>query len=47
MGFYGMNTTAPASIYSFDVAKDGTWGNRKTFAYVPAFIPDGTLHLPV
>jgi gluconolactonase len=41
MGFYGVNVTAPASVYSFDVAEDGTFGNRKTFAYVPSGIPDG------
>jgi gluconolactonase len=41
-GFYPMNTTAPASIYSFDIAADGTFDNRKTFAFVPAFVPDGT-----
>ncbi|CAO2653394.1 Nn.00g028050.m01.CDS01 [Neocucurbitaria sp. VM-36] len=41
LGFYGRNLSAPASIYSFDVSKDGTWENRKTFAYVPAFVPDG------
>ena len=40
-GFYGLNLTAPASIYSYDVSEDGTFDNRKTFAYVPAFIPDG------
>ncbi|KAF7543401.1 hypothetical protein G7Z17_g10768 [Cylindrodendrum hubeiense] len=27
--------------YRFDVKKDGTWENRKTFAYVAAGIPDG------
>lgn len=41
LGFYGRNLSSPASVYSFDVAKDGTFENRKTFAYVPAFIPDG------
>lgn len=41
LGFYGRNLSSPASIYSFDVNKDGTFENRKTFAYVPAFIPDG------
>ncbi|KAF3048048.1 hypothetical protein E8E12_008581 [Didymella heteroderae] len=41
LGFYGRNLSSPASIYSFDVAKDGTFENRKTFAYIPAFIPDG------
>jgi gluconolactonase len=41
LGFYGRNYTSPASVYSFDVNKDGTWENRKTFAYVPSGIPDG------
>jgi gluconolactonase len=44
LGFYGRNLSSPASIYSFDVAKDGTFGSRKTFAYVPSFIPDGLFH---
>jgi gluconolactonase len=41
LGFYGRNLSSPASVYSFDVNSDGTWQNRKTFAYVPSFIPDG------
>lgn len=41
LGFYGRNLSSPASVYQFDVSNDGTWGNRKTFAYVPSFIPDG------
>ncbi|KAF2029745.1 levo-lactonase [Setomelanomma holmii] len=41
LGFYGRNLSSPASVYSFDVNKDGTFQNRKTFAYVPEFIPDG------
>ncbi|KAL6709234.1 hypothetical protein ACN47E_001641 [Coniothyrium glycines] len=41
LGFYGRNLSSPASIYSFDINRDGTFENRKTFAYVPAFIPDG------
>ncbi|KAI8665164.1 hypothetical protein LRP88_12801 [Fusarium phalaenopsidis] len=41
LGFYGRNLSAPASVYSFDVSSDGTWGNRKTFAYTASFIPDG------
>jgi len=41
MGFYGYNFTAPASVYSFDVCTDGTFSNRKTFAYLPVGIPDG------
>ncbi|KAI1071816.1 hypothetical protein LB507_005401 [Fusarium sp. FIESC RH6] len=41
LGFYGRNLSSPASVYSFDVNKDGTLENRKTFAYVASFIPDG------
>ncbi|KAF4946051.1 hypothetical protein FSARC_14289 [Fusarium sarcochroum] len=41
LGFYGRNLSSPASVYSFDVNKDGTFENRKTFAYVAAFLPDG------
>ncbi|KNG48183.1 gluconolactonase [Stemphylium lycopersici] len=40
-GFYGLNLTAPASIYSYDVSEEGTFDNRQTFAFIPAFIPDG------
>ncbi|OJJ65079.1 hypothetical protein ASPSYDRAFT_39878 [Aspergillus sydowii CBS 593.65] len=40
-GFYGYNLTDPASIYQFDVFDDGTLGNRKTFAFVHAGVPDG------
>ncbi|KAH7124597.1 lactonohydrolase [Dactylonectria macrodidyma] len=36
LGFYGHNMTSPASIYSFDVNKDGTFQNRQTFAYSPS-----------
>ncbi|KAK2668830.1 Six-bladed beta-propeller, TolB-like [Fusarium oxysporum f. sp. vasinfectum] len=41
LGFYGRNLSSPASVYSFDVNQDGTLQNRKTFAYVASFIPDG------
>ncbi|KAF4455802.1 putative lactonohydrolase [Fusarium austroafricanum] len=40
-GQFGQNYTRPASIYRFDVQKDGTWENRKTFAYTAARLPDG------
>lgn len=43
LGFYGRNLSSPASVYSFDVNQDGTLQNRKTFAYVSSFIPDGKL----
>lgn len=39
--FFGINTTAPASIYSYDVAMDGTLSNRQTFAFIPSLFPDG------
>ncbi|RKL17296.1 hypothetical protein BFJ68_g4800 [Fusarium oxysporum] len=38
---FGHNYTRPASIYRFDVQKDGTWENRKTFAFTAARLPDG------
>ncbi|KAH7368236.1 hypothetical protein B0T11DRAFT_305007 [Plectosphaerella cucumerina] len=38
---FGMNLTQPASIYRYDVQEDGTWENRKTFAYINARAPDG------
>ncbi|KAF2850612.1 calcium-dependent phosphotriesterase [Plenodomus tracheiphilus IPT5] len=41
LGYYGRNLSSPASVYSFDVKEDGTWENRKTFAYTAAFVPDG------
>ncbi|KAG6359995.1 hypothetical protein INS49_011051 [Diaporthe citri] len=40
-GFYGVNFSDPASIYRFDVLEDGTWDNRKTFAFVDSGAPDG------
>ncbi|KAI0423944.1 D-lactonohydrolase [Xylaria sp. FL1042] len=39
--FWGLNATFPASIYRYDVADDGTFSNRKTFAYVHSGVPDG------
>lgn len=39
--FYGYNFSAPATIYRFTVESDGTWSNRKTFAYPSPGIPDG------
>ncbi|KAF5591463.1 gluconolactonase [Fusarium pseudocircinatum] len=38
---FGHNYTRPASIYQFDVQEDGTWDNRKTFAFTAARLPDG------
>lgn len=37
----GQNFSDPATIYRFDVQKDGTFDNRKTFAYIDQSIPDG------
>ncbi|KAI0009966.1 D-lactonohydrolase [Xylariaceae sp. FL0662B] len=39
--FWGWNMSSPSSIYRFDVQEDGTWDNRKLFAYTDAGIPDG------
>ncbi|KAI1194594.1 gluconolactonase [Nemania serpens] len=39
--FWGINATSPATIYRYDVAEDGTFSNRQTFAYTPAGVPDG------
>ncbi|KAF4333364.1 gluconolactonase [Fusarium beomiforme] len=41
IGLFGHNYKRPSSIYRFDVQKDGTWENRKTFAYTAARLPDG------
>ncbi|KAJ5514964.1 SMP-30/Gluconolaconase/LRE-like region [Penicillium fimorum] len=40
-GFFGLDFTRPASIYRFDVKADGTFENRKTFAFVHSGAPDG------
>ncbi|PSR76981.1 gluconolactonase [Coniella lustricola] len=40
-GFWGYNFSEPASIYRFDVKDDGTWDNRKIFAFVDSGVPDG------
>ncbi|KAI1146614.1 gluconolactonase [Nemania diffusa] len=40
-GFWGINATSPSTIYRYDVAKDGTFSNRQTFAYTPTGVPDG------
>jgi gluconolactonase len=39
--FFGFNFTRPSTVYSFDVEDDGTWSNRKTFAFIDAGLPDG------
>ncbi|KAK7748105.1 hypothetical protein SLS53_001357 [Cytospora paraplurivora] len=40
-GYYGFNYSDPASIYRYDVKSDGTFDNRKTFAFVDSGVPDG------
>ncbi|KAI1458055.1 calcium-dependent phosphotriesterase [Annulohypoxylon moriforme] len=40
-GFWGWNFTNPMSVYRFDVAEDGSFGNRNLFAYVDSGVPDG------
>jgi len=37
----GLELENPSSIYRFDVQKDGTFENRKTFAFTDINIPDG------
>ncbi|KAF9765799.1 hypothetical protein IL306_001853 [Fusarium sp. DS 682] len=44
---FGHNYTRPASIYHFDVQKDGTWENRKTFAFTASRLPDGKFCLDI
>lgn len=40
-GFFGFNLSDPATIYRYDVKGDGTFENRKTFAFIGAGVPDG------
>ncbi|KAI1339131.1 D-lactonohydrolase [Xylariaceae sp. FL0016] len=40
-GFFGKNYSNPASIYRFDVKDDGTFDNRKVFAFIDSSAPDG------
>nr|XP_031858214.1 uncharacterized protein CI109_006357 [Kwoniella shandongensis]KAA5525286.1 hypothetical protein CI109_006357 [Kwoniella shandongensis] len=40
-GFWGRNHTRPSTIYRFDVNQDGTWDNRRTFAFVDVGFADG------
>ncbi|TDL15368.1 D-lactonohydrolase-like protein [Rickenella mellea] len=41
-GFFGLNSTDPATIYAFDVdAKSQAFKNRRVFAYVDNGVPDG------
>lgn len=39
--FYGYNLSAPSSIYRFSVEDDGTFSERKLFAFASPGIPDG------
>lgn len=41
LGFYGVNSTSPATIYSYPVSDGGMFGPRSTFAYVSPGVPDG------
>jgi gluconolactonase len=41
LGEYGVNLTAPATIYAFDVINQKNWQNRRMFAYRDNGIPDG------
>ncbi|KAI8629196.1 lactonohydrolase [Xylariaceae sp. FL1651] len=40
-GFYGWNASFSATIYRYDVPEDGTFENKKVFAYVDSGVPDG------
>ncbi|OAA76973.1 Six-bladed beta-propeller, TolB-like protein [Akanthomyces lecanii RCEF 1005] len=40
-GFFGYDAARPATIYRFDVAHDGTFQNRMTFAFADNGVPDG------
>ncbi|WVO16657.1 hypothetical protein L204_104337 [Cryptococcus depauperatus] len=40
-GFWGANYTHPATIYRWDVQDDGSWDNRKVFAYTHVGSADG------
>ncbi|KAK3489050.1 uncharacterized protein B0T23DRAFT_362257 [Neurospora hispaniola] len=40
-GFFGRNSSFPSSIYRYDVEEDGTFSNRKTFAFIATGVPDG------
>ena len=38
---FGFNQSYPTTIYRYDVQEDGTWENRKLFAYPSPGLPDG------
>ncbi|KAK3392815.1 hypothetical protein B0H63DRAFT_385685 [Podospora didyma] len=38
---HGLELSNPSSIYRYDVKADGTFENRKTFAFIDTNIPDG------
>ena len=40
-GFLDPVPTDPTTIYRFDVQDDGTWENKKVFAYASPGLPDG------
>ncbi|GFZ42317.1 hypothetical protein JCM24511_00031 [Saitozyma sp. JCM 24511] len=39
--FHGWDYSEPSAIYQYDVELDGTWSNRKLFAFVDSGVPDG------
>ena len=39
--FFGFNQSLPTTIYRYDVQDDGTFENRKLFAYPSPGLPDG------
>ncbi|OTB08250.1 hypothetical protein M426DRAFT_30020, partial [Hypoxylon sp. CI-4A] len=41
VGTKGWDLTKPSTIYRFDVQEDGTFENRKTFAFIDSGVPDG------
>lgn len=40
-GFYGVNASAPATIYRFNVTEDGNFANRQLFTFSSPGVPDG------
>ncbi|KAI0387764.1 calcium-dependent phosphotriesterase [Hypomontagnella monticulosa] len=40
-GIWGWNFTNPTTIYRYDVKEDGSFENRKLFAYTDSGLPDG------
>ncbi|CAJ2513040.1 Uu.00g011590.m01.CDS01 [Anthostomella pinea] len=40
-GFWGWNQSYPATLYRYGVQEDGTFENRKVFAFIDSGVPDG------